>query len=230
MRHEKRFSIIPQAIISIHAPRAGCDEHYAQKPACAANFNPRTPCGVRHRRREEACRYGRISIHAPRAGCDLSQPSSCQPNSDFNPRTPCGVRRRKPGRVGDANGISIHAPRAGCDFYRRCKATGRKISIHAPRAGCDVVGCVIAERLLIFQSTHPVRGATEVGTWQSKTIRHFNPRTPCGVRQTRFAKPAIRLVFQSTHPVRGATRGQIQIRGNRMISIHAPRAGCDYPQ
>ena len=33
--------------ISIHVPRAGCDEKHMQSIARCANFNPRTPCGVR---------------------------------------------------------------------------------------------------------------------------------------------------------------------------------------
>ena len=57
----------------------------------------------------------------------------------------------------------------------------------------------------IFQSTHPVRGAT---------LTLILRRSP--------------TIFQSTHPVRGATPlppaiGTEQLR----ISIHAPREGCD---
>ena len=81
------------------------------------------------------------------------------------------------------------------------------------------------------------------------TLLNFNPRTPCGVRHDDEDDEPAPVKFQSTHPVRGATllrRGQIQIRGfqsthpvrgateeedvmryNSIISIHAPRAGCD---
>ena len=58
------------------------------------DFNPRTPCGVRHAERTDAALDEIISIHAPLAGCD--------------------------GRGGAAGGdtpqISIHAPLAGCDI------------------------------------------------------------------------------------------------------------------
>ena len=57
----------------------------------------------------------------------------------------------------------------------------------------------------IFQSTHPVRGATRRTFPLTKKQSHFNPRTPCGVRQRNHQR-------NSKH---------------KRISIHAPRAGCD---
>ena len=35
------------------------------------------------------------------------------------------------------------------------------------------------------------------------------------------------MIFQSTHPVRGATINDHETRLQLLISIHAPRAGCD---
>ena len=59
-----------------------------------------------------------------------------------------------------------------------------------------------------FQSTHPMRGATEILRCAARKARDFNPRTPCGVR--RFLRHR-------------APRGSF-------ISIHAPHAGCDLPR
>ena len=81
--------------------------------------------------------------------------------------------------------------------------------------------------MTLFQSTHPVWGATpgywiiseldtisihapRVGCDNSGIARHrrlcyFNPRTPCGVRPGLIQKVSILLEFQSTHPVWGAT-------------------------
>ena len=56
-----------------------------------------------------------------------------------------------------------------------------------------------------FQSTHPVRGATKLLLFLSG---HF--------------------AFQSTHPVRGATAMAADTGAALLISIHAPREGCDY--
>ena len=85
---------------------------------------------------------------------------------------------------------------------------------------------------LVFQSTHPVRGATPSISNQLTSIyisihapragcddsrrraytarRHFNPRTPCGVRRCWRLSQRRKAQFQSTHPVRGATsRGHL---------------------
>ena len=37
-------------------------------------------------------------------------------------------------------------------------------------------------------------------------------------------------IFQSTHPVRGATTGRVLWNLEDIISIHAPREGCDHTQ
>ena len=122
--------------ISIHAPLAGCDNADGSCSRQSADFNPRTPCGVRlreqnflrflvsfqstHPSRGATTRLdavaGRaiISIHAPLAGCD-------------------------PGDAGDLYalwGISIHAPLAGCDvapFHARVGHTHFN-----PRTPCGV--------------------------------------------------------------------------------------------
>ena len=211
------------------------------------NFNPRTPCGVRPQRglvlvkvppfqsthplrgatrlpplwpRQATFQsthplrgatrggagdilHGGISIHAPLAGCDSSQAAKGRAPANFNPRTPCGVRRhRRQGnqsargfqsthplrgateRLGDYPAfpdISIHAPLAGCDHNRDTMQMYSRISIHAPLAGCDQEdeGEDEGEE---FQSTHPLRGATSP-----------------------FVLGMFALVFQSTHPLRGAT-------------------------
>ena len=167
--------------ISIHAPRVGCDDFDFAIIKATEDFNPRTPCGVR--------RCSPSSLHCSR------------PN--FNPRTPCGVRHKFLAVLLDS-GISIHAPRVGCDLT--------SVSICAssmdfnPRTPCGVrrsVHSPIPDAQL-FQSTHPVWGATPVGCavlqkkeisihaprvgcdWAGRNLlpdsRDFNPRTPCGVR------------------------------------------------
>ena len=57
----------------------------------------------------------------------------------------------------------------------------------------------------IFQSTHPVWGATH----------------------GRHSPIQLADEFQSTHPVWGATQGPAGPQGPKGISIHAPRVGCD---
>ena len=212
------------------------------------DFNPRTPCGVR-----PTTRRARDST------------------DNFNPRTPCGVRRLprqdRPGSMA----ISIHAPLAGCDAHIVPQGILRVISIHAPLAGCDSprraprpaggnfnprTPCGVRRRQhlhgggqLVFQSTHPLRGATpkeglnelvilisihaplagcdETVYVDLSTMHNFNPRTPCGVRRVRINRDDVDAIFQSTHPLRGATTYSERDALMQSISIHAPLAGCD---
>ena len=159
------------AVISIHAPLAGCDISVG----CAVKVHV-------------------ISIHAPLAGCDAFSSSSVGPTTDFNPRSPRGERHRPVVRgrggiyfnprslagsdlsalqdyatVADedaeaADGISIHAPSRGAtpetpreeirELFQSTPPRGVRlreipghagiaaISIHAPLAGCDgAAGC-----------------------------------------------------------------------------------------
>ena len=123
-------------IISIHAPRAVCD-----------NSN-------------EVLRAERdISIHAPRAGCDLHALIVNLQRSDFNPRTPCGVRlcnddtpewTNRFQSTHPVRGATVGDSRAGCCYPFQ--------STH-PVRGATLAGPY--DNILVkFQSTHPVRGAT----------------------------------------------------------------------
>ena len=134
----------------------------------------------------------------------VRQSYSCQ---NFNPRTPCGVRRG--GRTVQLRRvyISIHAPRVGCDQHGCSFPIQQPISIHAPRVGCDLGVEHLRHQEAVFQSTHPVWGAT-------------NPRLIA----------LNELLFQSTHPVWGATGQSAAASPEYAISIHAPRVGCDGPQ
>ena len=169
-----------------------------------------------------------ISIHAPRAGCDADQDDLPVPPFDFNPRTPCGVRLLALGFHLYRGGISIHAPRAGCDFWHWDSISIEEVfqSTH-PVRGATSLYLGISTTTLKFQSTHPVRGATALDNYEVADVKisihapragcdrarrhhgrkdcHFNPRTPCGVR--RAIPPHWGLLWT--------------------ISIHAPRAGCD---
>ena len=131
-------------------------------------------------------RHLMISIHAPLAGCDsciYAINPDLPPN--FNPRTPCGVR---PG-AGEVEkrllGISIHAPLAGCDLIT-CSSSKQSgsISIHAPLAGCDSARSAApwADRISIHA---PLAGCDRRVLEAFLRLLHFNPRTPCGVRQPR---------------------------------------------
>ena len=144
-----------------------------------------------------------ISIHAPLAGCDIAKLTQTQYID-----------------------ISIHAPLAGCDAAKSGWRHLTEISIHAPLAGCDRLTagrqwdshnfnprtpCGVRQKLPtllnlspLFQSTHPLRGATmqDFVISSSFKISIHAPLAGCDAE----SRIADRLKF---------------------ISIHAPLAGCD---
>ena len=100
--------------------------------------------------------------------------------------------------------ISIHAPRVGSDLA--ALLLGARLFYFNPRSPCGERRCHARKylRLLEFQSTLPVWGATVYVVWFCKALQ-----------------------FQSTLPVWGATMTLIQYAQNELISIHAPRVGSD---
>ena len=104
-------------VISIHAPHAGCDTATQDYMPLLADFNPRTPCGVR--RFAQSIRPQTEHFN-PRTPCGV-RPSTAQRRrrpSHFNPRTPCGVRQE--GTVVDAELLSFQSthPMRGATRYR----------------------------------------------------------------------------------------------------------------
>ena len=214
--------------ISIHAPRAGSDAYHLLYLLHLSGFQSTLPVRGATRAAGINTSGTPISIHAPRAGSDPAPTLPCAPSAFqstlpvrgathalhqrtpkpiyFNPRSPCGERlcgwRRWPPRPVYFN------PRSPCGerlvVLMAIKA-GAGISIHAPRAGSDFLLYSWFIQPCVFQSTLPVRGATEA-----------NSPIPSG-----------RKVFQSTLPVRGATIILCNVDQLFDISIHAPRAGSD---
>ena len=216
-------------MISIHAPLAGCD---AARPARCTRlraFQSTHPLRGATLIPSNSAAFFCISIHAPLAGCDSSYLAVSLWMADFNPRTPCGVRPcpRYPARQptpGDFN------PRTPCGVRRAaCSLDNYKFKFQSthPLRGATLFSFRAISQS-IFQSTHPLRGATPSLLYGMRKAMYFNPRTPCGVRLLRLLANSILNKFQSTHPLRGATRlNSICRYAGRLISIHAPLAGCD---
>ena len=98
-----------------------------------------------------------------------------------------------------------------------------------PRTPCGVRRGIIQRhnQRILFQSTHPLRGATSNKHNITTDQSDFNPRTPCGVRLGVSRVSVGGVGFQSTHPLRGATFPDCGLLQLFRISIHAPLAGCD---
>ena len=125
-------------------------------------------------------------------------------------------------------GISIHAPRVGCDLEAVIRFLFRLISIHAPRVGCDTKDNAYEIVVNIFQSTHPVWGATKTLFQRRRDdgISIHAPRVGCDTG----AHPRLHHVFISIHAPRvGCDFWRVHPRRLVRISIHAPRVGCDPP-
>ena len=194
-----------QVDISIHAPHAGRDFTLQEAFTDTEDFNPRAPCGARLAAVLPVLFDPHISIHAPHAGRDwLLVSILCFPRY-FNPRAPCGARRgvRIIGKL--FKFISIHAPHAGRDsklFLDSLRVS--VISIHAPHAGRDYFRQSARDMITSFQSTRPMRGATEK------------------------YKEALKFLIISIHaPHAGRDRVQVLCVNIGNISIHAPHAGRD---
>ena len=144
-------------------PRTPCGVRQPASDGCvhARYFNPRTPCGVRPSTASSAGKRWLLfqSTH-PVRGATYRRLTRRGADDYFNPRTPCGVRRQSLLYSVLSSSISIHAPRAGCDSETLSRHAVSYISIHAPRAGCDRSFMLKPSEWILFQSTHPVRGAT----------------------------------------------------------------------
>ena len=169
-----------------------------------------------------------ISIHAPRVGRDRFLDYRHKFIRRFQSTRPVWGATAVPAWWQLHTAISIHAPRAGCDAGRRGHLTSRaSISIHAPRARCDNVRSVQGGWLPVFQSTHPVRGATLRGSVSSPARSGFQSTHPVRGATMDKAAAAGNNEFQSTRPVWGATMCTSRRRSSATISIHAPRVGRD---
>ena len=80
---------------------------------------------------------------------------------------------------------------------------------------------------IMFQFTHPGRGATSVreGQRPPTNVSIHAPREGCDI-DFEAITPLCRS-FQFTHPGRGATACGRCASQTERVSIHAPREGCD---
>ena len=147
------------ALVSIHAPREGCDNR------ARSNLRPID-----------------VSIHAPREGCDGLTIETTKRPTRFNSRTPGGVRRAAPSLTAIPGAFQFTHPGRGATYSSYRFTREEKVSIHAPREGCDPRFMLSDETNIQFQFTHPGRGATGSALSCCPSHSGFNSRTPGGVR------------------------------------------------
>ena len=142
---------------------------------------------MRHRRSRSWRWSPGISIHAPLTGCDTNSGACAGEWIYFNPRTPHGVRHLRAALMELAKDFNPRTP-------------------HGVR---PLFGPFIRAEI-IFQSTHPSRGATAQATRPTEItgISTHAPLTGCDA--TVEVIPGVVLEFQPTHPSRGATDGVVR--------------------
>ena len=87
------YCLLAASVISIHAPREGCDGFGTGDVSGWRYFNPRTPRGVRLEIPTRAIVVSDFNPRTPR-GVRHSQSLPGRAKHDFNPRTPRGVRQQ----------------------------------------------------------------------------------------------------------------------------------------
>ena len=170
------------------------------------HFNPRAPCGARHKDRPLFCPIRFISIHAPHAGRDVNQTKWRDNVADFNPRAPCGAR---PGRLQHhpfRKRFQSTRPMRGATLEVEVESSNESLYFN-PRAPCGA-------RLLVLDSL-----------FANVSISIHAPHA--GRDAISASWPLGSLIFQSTRPMRGATMCNGECRECEYISIHAPHAGRD---
>ena len=85
---------VAEGQISIHAPHVECDATNRRTQKTEADFNPRTPCGVRPRCQDILFCLSFQPTHPIRSATGRIQGFSSR-FACFNPRTPCGVRQHR---------------------------------------------------------------------------------------------------------------------------------------
>ena len=93
------------------------------------------------------------------------------------------------------------------------------------RGATQILRCDMAGK--VFQSTRPMRGATGNHAQIKQPKTDFNPRAPCGARPDgrRDAARPLPISIHAPHAGRDGTEDWLSKMG--FISIHAPHAGRD---
>ena len=237
-------------LVSIHAPRTGCDSSTVSGCVASSSFqftHPARGATVKLLRCASPSRFQfthpvwgatgigqlhltlpNVSIHAPRVGCDDDWRSRPSATCCFNSRTPCGVRLIDVIATISSNLFQFTHPVWGATVARLACLVVHGVSIHAPRVGCDP--CSL--RYLApcrFQFTHPVWGATAVIAIDSPIsyVSIHAPRVGCDYKIGSAAQTE--EPFQFTHPVWGATRGsQWRLLSLRLFQFTHPVWGATF--
>ena len=149
--------------------------------------------------------FAKISIHAAREGGDSNHAFACVHRPKFQSTPPVKAATLCPPKNRQCASISIHAAREGGDAVAwYIPPLPLCISIHAAREGGDVPDCRINVTADRFQSTPPVKAATN----QQRQRRNYKQISIHAARE-------------------GGDEGNVRLEITNPISIHAAREGGD---
>ena len=106
---------------------------------------------------------------------------------NFNPRAPYGARPTSTSRPTTRMYFNPRAPYGARLQDNKALMAAQPISIHAPHTGRDREYHHSREPRKRFQSTRPIRGATDAGREGLPRPNDFNPRAPYGARLIKHA-------------------------------------------
>ena len=188
----------------------------------SSSFNPRTPCGVRQKKTEQAAVIDTFqSTHSLRSATrwilTASFPVMFQSTHSLRSAT-----AGQPGNGSLRVFQSTHSLRSAT--VRECsKRSPHGVSIHALLAECDRRGEGSDSRHGCFNPRTPcgVRLKSPAFTWK---LWSFNPRTPCGVRPF-FSFPFFSLSNVSIHALLAECDTSMRFMNTSVFSFN-PRTPC----
>ena len=165
-------------------PRAPCGarRHCVEWETSSLHFNPRAPCGAR---RSFGFRLGSrndISIRVPLAGHDIVSIGRISSQRYFNPRAPCGARLSAWYCNYICDEFQSACPLRGTTDHPAAQRRIRAISIRVPLAGHDIFSVLMRRRLLPDFNPRAPCGARQTTACVMVFMHNFNPRAPCGAR------------------------------------------------
>ena len=183
VRHSAPSLLLSLELVSIHAPREGCDRHFWIFVSSLSMFQ----------------------FTHPGRGATTGSGDPLPRLPSFNSRTPGGVRQSDHKTYYHDHQFQFTHPGRGATGKDAIDGSFSKVSIHAPREGCDHNRVRILTMRPKFQFTHPGRGATRTDTpyigrrnvsihapregcdliasLPANIPSRFNSRTPGGVRR-----------------------------------------------
>ena len=164
-------------------PGKGATLRSSSSPTGRTSFNSRTLGRVRLSWSITKHNGASVSIHAPWEGCDRYTTIFIVARIMFQFTHPGKGATNRTLPKEEVLRVSIHAPWEGCDLTLTIITMAQNVSIHAPWEGCDKSTTISTVVRIMFQFTHPGKGATPHRGGQKKLSR-----------------------FQFTHPGKGATR------------------------